>query len=135
MRIFTIILSIAFLSSCSVPHFLQKKEQEKIAEKNKKLQVLGDSSKQNKQTILGPEGILGKDIAIAVENTRLEEVLQIILQGWNIKIPSEIANIKIDAVVQSNAREAIFDILRQVKAQVIFYDKITPRPIAVIFAN
>jgi uncharacterized protein YceK len=132
MKVLSILL-LVFLSGCSVVESVKKEK-----EKKERLQILGDSKKSTHhklRTLYSQKTILDKDVAISIENENLKDVLQIILPGWSVKISNELAKIKIDAVIQSNAKDAVFDILRQVKAQVVFYDKIKPKPVAVIFAN
>jgi hypothetical protein len=79
--------------------------------------------------------ILEQNIALSSNGNTLKEIITSLLPGWKIKISSEISSLVLDVVVQTSRKEAIFDILRQVKAQVIFYDAIKPQPVAVIFSN
>ncbi|MBW5290067.1 MAG: hypothetical protein Rsou_0497 [Candidatus Ruthia sp. Asou_11_S2] len=65
----------------------------------------------------------------------MRALLENILPGWKVKVPKQLRLIKIDAVIQTTRKQAVNDVLSQVKAQANFYEKITPNPILVIYEN
>ncbi len=79
--------------------------------------------------------MLKETIALSADRVSLKALLENILPGWRIKIPQSLQAIKVDAVIQTTRKQAINDVLSQVKAQGSFYEKITPNPILVVYEN
>jgi hypothetical protein len=88
-----------------------------------------------KKQKVNASNILNQNITLNSNGNTLGEIMAALLPGWHIKISPDLSNLILDVVVQTNRKEAIFDILRQVKAQVTFYEEVKPKPVAVIFAN
>lgn len=127
MKIILLCITGFFLASCSNSVVDEYKKLKK--DEPKKISQIVDQTKK------GAKSFLEEDVFLDVDQISLKDVVQAILPRWKIKISNKLAEVKLDAVIQTSRREAIFDILRQVKAQVVFYDKIKPQPIAVIFEN
>jgi len=118
-------------TSCTFTEMFSKKDRA-IKKQQLEVKVLGDS---RKSISVSNVSILEQDVTLNASDQKLKTIISLLLPGWEIKISHELENIIIDVVIQTNRKEAIFDVLRQVKAQVIFYDAIKPQPVAVIYAN
>lgn len=140
-KIIILLFTLVLLSSCSL-HDLFRSFDRQNPKGFKSLVEVHKVKDAKSRSFIAPDNknsvqakMLNETIAVDAQGVSLRELLEQILPKWTIHMPDLLDDVTVDAVIQTTRKQAVFDILAQLRIRSNFYTQTKPQPTLVIYEN